>query len=287
MKKILTFLLTLSMVISSSAIFVFANVAQVPCVIYTQDDMYEMQGDECQSGNGWKWDGPNKTLTLENAKDLAIYMDTFPDNFDKFVVLKGNNEVYQLWSRDEGTMYIKGDGTLQAKNGINAHQLVLQDDLTAIGGTTMEEQIPLTFENGEFTVNGISANYVYLSQGKQSAEKYTNIRVYLNGKSISFDQSPIIQDGRTLVPLRAIFEALGADVNWNGATKTIISVKDDTQITMKINEKKLVKNGESIVLDVPAQLVNGRTMVPARAVAEAFDCTVEWDGNTKTIQIMK
>lgn len=112
-----------------------------------------------------------------------------------------------------------------------------------------------------------------------------HINVTLNGKFINFDQSPIIVDGRTLAPLRAIFETLGATVEWNGETQTVTSQKGSTSVSLSIDSKIMYKNGKAVTLDVPAQLVNDRTLVPARAIAEAFGCNVDWDNDTKTVNI--
>ena len=90
------------------------------------------------------------------------------------------------------------------------------------------------------------------------------------------DQAPEIVEGRTLVPLRAIFEALGASVEWDQATKTVTSSMDDVTIKLTIGDNTLYRNGEGVTLDVAAQILNGRTMVPARAIAEAYGVDVQW-----------
>jgi len=111
------------------------------------------------------------------------------------------------------------------------------------------------------------------------------IKVLVNGAAVTFDQPPIIENGRTLVPLRAIFEALGATVEWEQSTQTVTAVKDDVTIVLKIGDSFLTKNGERIALDVPAKIVGGRTLVPARAVAESFGADVQWNGTTRTVTI--
>lgn len=111
------------------------------------------------------------------------------------------------------------------------------------------------------------------------------ITVTLNGEAIEFDQNPIIIDGRTLVPLRAIFEAFGATVDWNGTTQTVTSTKDGTTISMTIGQAEMYKNGETKILDVAPQIVNGRTLVPVRAIAESFNISVDWDGATNTVNL--
>ena len=114
------------------------------------------------------------------------------------------------------------------------------------------------------------------------------IKVTLDGTPIVFpDQQPVIINGRTLVPLRAIFETIGAVVTWDNDTNTAMAVKGDTYIFVQIDNTLLIKNNEKIELDVPAQLINDRTMVPVRAIVEAFgEYTVDWvDGEVKEVVI--
>ena len=111
------------------------------------------------------------------------------------------------------------------------------------------------------------------------------ITVQIDGNYVDFDQSPVIIDGRTLVPLRAIFEVLGATVEWNGDTKTVTSKKGSTSISLSIDSNTMYKNGKAVTLDVPSQLINDSTLVPVRAIAEAFNCNVNWNNDTKTVTI--
>ena len=111
------------------------------------------------------------------------------------------------------------------------------------------------------------------------------VRVVLDGRSLGFDQPPVIRDGRTLVPLRVIFEALGASVEWNGETQSVTAEKDGVTVTMSIGNDVYYVNGEEKYLDVPPQIINGRTLVPARAVAESFNCSVDWMEQMNTVII--
>lgn len=110
-------------------------------------------------------------------------------------------------------------------------------------------------------------------------------RILLDSKQLSFDVPPTIEQGRTLVPMRAIFEALGADVQWDGATRTVTATRGQTAIRLTIGVKTAYKNGAPVVLDVPAKIVNGRTLVPLRFVSESPDCRVDWDAKTQTVTI--
>ncbi|NLY43226.1 MAG: copper amine oxidase N-terminal domain-containing protein [Clostridiaceae bacterium] len=122
------------------------------------------------------------------------------------------------------------------------------------------------------------------SEGTMPSQPDT-IKVTVNGMPIEFDQPPILENGRTLVPLRAIFTALGASVDWNGNNMTITSTKGSNTIVMQVGKTVMTKNGKEIILDVPPKLLNGRTLVPVRAVAESFDANVQWDGTTRTVII--
>lgn len=111
------------------------------------------------------------------------------------------------------------------------------------------------------------------------------ITVTLNGEPLPLDHSPVMEGGRVLVPMRPIFEALGAEVYWSGGERLIIAVKDDKEIRLQIDNNMMVINSDYVELDVPARLVNGQTFVPVRAVVEAFGATVDWDDETLTVAI--
>lgn len=110
--------------------------------------------------------------------------------------------------------------------------------------------------------------------------------VNLDGKQLTFDVQPTIENGRTLVPLRAIFEAMGANVDWNQSTQTATATKDGTIVKLRIGSITPTINGQVKTLDVPAKIVNGRTLAPLRFVGEAFGGTVGWDPATQKITIL-
>lgn len=118
-------------------------------------------------------------------------------------------------------------------------------------------------------------------------KKLPYITVAYNNELIAFDQKPIIENGRTLVPLRAIFEKIGATVEWNGDTQTVVATKDNTAISLTINNTTATKNGTAITLDVPAKIINGRTLVPVRFVADCFGVDVQWNGDIQRVVLTK
>jgi competence protein ComEC len=109
--------------------------------------------------------------------------------------------------------------------------------------------------------------------------------VVLNGQQLSFDVAPAIDNGRTLVPLRAIFESLGAEVAWDSNTSTVTATRGDTNIRLQIGNTTAFKNGNAVTLDVPGKLIQNRTMVPLRFVGEAMGCSVNWNAASYTVEI--
>lgn len=113
----------------------------------------------------------------------------------------------------------------------------------------------------------------------------SEISVTIDDRPVYFDVAPQKINGRVMVPLRAIFEGLGASVGWEAATETITGKKGNTEITLRLNEKEAKVNGESVQLDSPAIKVGGRTLVPARFVAESLGADVKWDETLKRVII--
>ncbi len=116
-----------------------------------------------------------------------------------------------------------------------------------------------------------------------------DVTVMLDNEKVEFDVSPQIIDGRTLVPLRAVFEKINANVTWVEEGQIIIITKGSRIIAMEVgkaqfNSTDIIKNEtEVITLDVPPQVIDGRTLIPIRAAAEEFGLTVGWDDATWTV----
>ncbi len=116
---------------------------------------------------------------------------------------------------------------------------------------------------------------------------YIGAKVRVDGRLIKFeDQYPIILDeGYTFVPVRGVAEALGADVDWDDENYCAVIEKDGVEIVIPIDNDYAYVDREPYLLDSPSRLVNGRTMVPLRFIAERLDCEVDWDGDTRTVII--
>lgn len=131
-----------------------------------------------------------------------------------------------------------------------------------------------------FVVTLLSFTSVYVSVMADE-----NIDVILDGSVLEFDVPAQVINERTMVPVRKIFESMGATVEWDNETQKITAQKEDTTVIMQINNNIININGTDVALDVPPQIVDTRTLVPVRAVAESFNANVNWDGDTRSVII--
>ena len=111
------------------------------------------------------------------------------------------------------------------------------------------------------------------------------IKIVIDGKRQDYDVMPVNISGRVLVPLRGIFETLGAKVVYTDETKRVTATKGDTVVKLKIGDDEAYIDQKKVTLDVAATIVSERTMVPVRFVSEALGANVSWDGDTKTVSI--
>ncbi len=111
------------------------------------------------------------------------------------------------------------------------------------------------------------------------------ISLTINGEQIETQVPPTIIDGRTMVPVRDIFEACGANVDWDAQTKTITGTKGDTTVVMQIDSNTMFINENVVTMDATPVILDGRTLAPARYVAESFGGIVDWDAENKVVMI--
>ena len=110
-------------------------------------------------------------------------------------------------------------------------------------------------------------------------------QIYLNNQLLQTEVSPVQQNGRVLVPMRSIFEDLGATVNYNDLNRSITATKGETVIRMALGSRNAMVNGLGVMLDVPAKAYYGRTLVPLRFVSEAMGAKVNYNSNTRVVMI--
>ncbi|MFJ7182757.1 stalk domain-containing protein [Lysinibacillus xylanilyticus] len=118
-----------------------------------------------------------------------------------------------------------------------------------------------------------------------TAQAAKAITIYVDGVQLKTDQPPVMVQGRVMLPLRAIFEALDASVDWDRKKQTVTATKGDTTVVLKIKSRVAIINNQTVTLDVPAQILGGRTMVPVRFVSEALGQDVDWNSRSQIVTI--
>lgn len=118
-----------------------------------------------------------------------------------------------------------------------------------------------------------------------SVSAQTDIQIEIDGQPLVTDVPPVIEDGRTLVPVAHMLRALGAEVIWNEASRTVTITQNDTTILLTIDSQTALINGQADQMQVPARILNSRTFVPLRFVAENLDANVEWDGVNRMVLV--
>lgn len=109
------------------------------------------------------------------------------------------------------------------------------------------------------------------------------IKLEVNGQIIKPDVEPFIENGRTLVPIRFISEALGYNVSWNEEKREVSVFNSYMDLVLKIGDKDAIVNGKLVNLDVPAKIVDSRTFVPLRFIGESFGLFVDWDNDARKV----
>lgn len=129
----------------------------------------------------------------------------------------------------------------------------------------------------EMTLNYDGTNHAYRAE---------EVHLTVNGAEVTgLDVPPLILNDRTLVPLRAVAEKLGAEVNWNADTQEAYLLRGDEVVVIQIDNPQGIRNGEAFTMDVAPKIINDRTLMPIRYVAEALGCYVDWQGDTRTVAV--
>lgn len=170
----------------------------------------------------------------------------------------------------------------------NFGDVVLNRIISAVGDGWLDERINAAkyADNWKYNKYGDAKYAEHVLAYYSNTLDNVSAAVRINGKCVKFsDQYPIIENGRTLIPIRAVSEELGAEVEWDGEKRRVYIDKDGTEIELVIDSDEAYVDGIGYELDTAASIVNDRTLVPLRFVAESLDCGVEWDENARTVII--
>ena len=221
--------------------------------------------------------------------------------YDEFIVTNGTER--KILREDEGYLGAfwgyKNKGIFTFTIEVGEEKVQWADDKIGIESISKDYltldyiygiEMPKTIENYR--------NYVFEHDGvlyfERDADTYNcinksellgGIKVVLNDKVLAFTTRPTTENDRTLVPMRFLFEQMGAEVEWEEETQTAVVTKDEDIISFSIDNNNASVNGNIKTMDVPARLINDKTMIPVRFLSEELGCTVEWDEEAKMVII--
>ncbi|WP_278873330.1 N-acetylmuramoyl-L-alanine amidase family protein [Anaerotignum lactatifermentans] len=139
---------------------------------------------------------------------------------------------------------------------------------------------------GATTVYGEQVKMDLFYNGKHHAYAAKEVKIEIDGKAmVPKDMPAVIIDGRTMLPMRQIAQELGCEVNWNEAAKQIYVMRGSDIIVFTVDSKTGYENGKEFTMDVPATIVNDRTMLPVRALADALHLNIKWNDPNRIVSI--
>lgn len=266
-------------------------------------------------------DGETNNTTDETQVSSEVDQDTDvetdEDIEDEEVVEEGNGKGKgnsKVWKEAKAAVEAEKDEIEALKDGIEDELEALETSLEAaeaLGDEAAIAEIKLQLEAKKLEMNEYKVQMKAKIQEMQEIvrNKYTqeelealkevslrfdsieNVdvipveNVLFKKGNAKFDTPPVIKEGRTLIPVRAVSEALGAKVEYDDVEKIVTITKDGKVIVFSLAEGTVTVNEETVEIDVPAEIMNNRTMVPLRFIAEQLELTVEWDQETQTINI--
>jgi len=183
----------------------------------------------------------------------------------------------------------KISGDLELAKQIQAQIVKLKADIETlkqqmkVKRAAIKANIKATYTNEELAKLKLVSDKIKKNNNKVAVLPVENILV--KGVKVKFDTPPVIKNGRTLIPVKALSEAFGADVKWVAAERKVIITKGDIQIVLTLDSNKIYVNGVEAKIDVPACSLNGRTVVPLKFIVEQLGLTVNWHQDTKDIEI--
>lgn len=223
---------------------------------------------------------------------LLRSMKSVTANGGKFAAISSTGVLYTWGTNSSGAL------GLGHRSSVSTPTVALHDASAVAFGSDFSVALK---QNGELWTSGSNAmnqlagglnklDYNVFHQARAGEYSlgelnYGEYRVLLDGERLEFDVSPINRSGRMLVPMRAIFEALGAKVDWDGATSTATAAKNGRTVAVTIGSTTAYVDGEPVELDAPAEKVDWRTLVPLRFVATSLGARVDYYGSERLCEI--
>lgn len=162
---------------------------------------------------------------------------------------------------------------------VYAYRAILKEELGLLDEAVEDMEEAVALEPTE------TAMYDRLGEMYEESGQGEGVKVFVKGRKVTFDVPPAIIGDRTMVPVRAVAEALGAEVAWDGTTRTVTVVKGGTVVLIPVGSPTAEVNGTPVTLDVPAVIVGNRALIPLRFVSESLGAVVDWFGTGQVVAV--
>lgn len=286
--KILSFLFFITLILGG----LFCQKANADTAAINTD------GVNVRSGPGFSYD-----VTASLAKDTRVSVLQSKSGWSQIQWQQVNGWIADIY------LDLNGNGSFQTTLQVTAETANLRSgagtSFPKVGEAKRGEILFLVKQEGEWYQVKAPQGLVYINaslvQGaltpvaqsvsrsstssNNTASSTPPIRVYVNGTLLTFDVNPVIENGRTLVPMSAIFKAMGASVSWNGTNQTVTATKGTSTVSLTIGATNALIDGRVKMLDVPAKIVGGRTLVPLGFVGSAYGGRVAWDPDRRQVEV--
>ncbi|MCH5212314.1 MAG: copper amine oxidase N-terminal domain-containing protein [Oscillospiraceae bacterium] len=243
----------------------------------------------------WKYTTDLEQFSEWHPCDEPVIMCNMAEKCDDGVKFRfdGSERVFNVLFENEkfsdddmiGDLYkynVDGSNFSISKDGVYYTNFELPEKFFVRGKTKVtEKDNKFVIQSGIYQIRA-PKNAIY---EKVEAESVEPIYVALGDNLLAFEERPVIEDERTLIPIRFLFETMGASVNWDDETRTASIEKDGVTVTLTIDDTTAYVNGEAVTLDVPARLINGKTMVPVRFLSENLGYNVDWNDDTRMVTV--
>jgi len=239
---------------------------------------------EVNLGEGLKTIGERAFANCENLKEIKLPESLTTIGHDAFAYTGLENIIIP-----ESVEYIENGAFKECEN--------LKEVIFKNSNTIFEEVHgptgKVTITNAPTFDNSNNIATVYAPLTSQAEEFFSAkgipvvpvVKVEVNGEEVKTDVPPILLEGRVLIPARAMFEALGAQISWEENTRTVTAMTSEKNVAMQIDNTQMSVNGLTTELDVAPRILINRTLVPARAISESLGATVEWDEERQTVVV--
>ena len=236
----------------------------------TDEEVPKSNGMAVIQGDKISRDGKESLRKIAYETDKGKYVA----NVGKYIVyMKGRKEKY-----DENMLYFSNDG-------VYFTNVVAKDVIAEIRMTNTSNWTMYILNGNIYIDDSLKINEADIEKELNELKQNTVAYVVLNDSILSFDQPPVIEEGRTLVPMRFLFEQMGANVDWNEETKSARATLNNKEVNFTIDDNEAEVDSRPVTMDVPARLINGETMVPLRFLSEKLGYTVTWDEGTRTAMV--